>query len=191
MKHLWLILCGTSALLLLACAQPAIDAPATVRPSEEGAATATPALQIEEITEPYQDPLSYEAVADADEVFARTRIRLTLPDGAANVELALITNQRGTDCVQAVFDLDGMPCWYRVGYTAAEENLADDETTYANRTLQEYFGVSYFLLTDVTRGRVQWYDTRSGTSNSLYVPYSVDARVMEDAAIVIMAGQMK
>lgn len=174
-----------AAMLLLACTVPTSPEPT---PTSDPTQPPLP-LQAEVITEPYQSPLASEPCADADEVYSKTRIFLKLPANAEDVELSYIINRRGTDCAQAVFTVDGVPMWYRTAYTADVENLADDETTYPNRYALDYFGTEYLLLYSETQGRVQWYDSKTGTSNSLFVPYSVEPRILEDAAISILSQQ--
>lgn len=179
-------------LILLAFGLTACTAkPISEQPTPTEAPTEVPMpVEVEVLKEPYLDPIEKTEAEDLDDLFALTRLLVVLPDGVSETaSFYAVVTRLGTACAEVEFAVDGVPMFYRVGYTAQIENLADDETTYPDRTALTYFETEYLLLLNETQGRVQWYDEKTGTSNSLFVPYNVEPRILEDTAISIMAAQ--
>lgn len=173
--------------LTLACAEAPKSTPA---PISEPSAPPLP-IEVEVLKESYLDPIEQETADSLEDLYAKTRLIVVLPKGISEEDCALsaVVTRLGTSCAEAAFTVDGVPMYYRVGYTVEIENLADDEAAYPERTSLTYFETNYLLLLNETQGRVQWYDEKTGTSNSLFVPYNVEPRILEDTAISIMAAQ--
>ena len=184
MKRIILIL--LLATLSVGCKQNAVSQ-GNVSQADE---TRAPDVQVEVLSEPYMEPFSYEPMHDTDEIFSRMRIQFHLPAQAEQVELAIVTSQNNYTCAQAVFTVNGMPCYYRVAYTVDAHNLSDDNTTYEeNKTVPFKDHCSYLLNLNTASGRVLWYDSYQGTSNSLYVPYAMDAELLETLTQELMEAQ--